>query len=111
MLIGGRIMTVDEPTEEQPVAGPSSDQVQIEVTPKLNHKYFDQEMCYAPPKKLGKSRIEICETLLPVPESPMSPPDHERGPSLDTPPDAAYRGWFPRVVPCAEHKAVREREQ
>ena len=85
MLIGGRIMTLDEPTEEEPVAGPSSDQAQIEVTPKLNHKYFDQEMCYAPPKKLGKSRIEICKTLLPVPESPMSPPDHERGPSLDTP--------------------------
>ena len=42
-------------------------------------------MCYAPPKAIGKSRIELCKTLLPVLESPMSPPEHERGPSLDTP--------------------------
>ena len=85
MLIGGRMMTVDEPTENEPEAGPSSSQTQTDVTPKLDHKYFDKEMCYAPPKKTGKSRIELCKTLLPVPESPMSPPDHERGPSLDTP--------------------------
>ena len=85
MLIGGRIMTVDEPTENEPEADPSSSQTQTDVTPNLDHKYFDKEMCYAPPKKTGKSRIELCKTLLPVPESPMSPPDHERGPSLDTP--------------------------
>ena len=85
MLIGGRIMTVDEPTEDEPEAGPSSSQTQTDVTPRLDHKYFDNEMCYAPPKKTGKSRIELCKTLLPVPESPMSPPDHERGLSMDTP--------------------------
>ena len=84
MLIGGRIMTVDEPTEDEPEAGPSSSQTQTDVTPKLDHKYFDKEMYYAPPKKTGKSRIELCKTLLPVPESPMSPPDHERGSSLGT---------------------------
>ena len=27
----------------------------------------------------------MCKTILPVVESPMSPPPHERGPSLDTP--------------------------
>ena len=85
MLIGGRIMTVDEPTENEPEAGPSSSQAQMDVTPKLDHKYFDKEMCHALPKKTGKSRIELCKTLLPVPESPMSPPHHEKGPSLDTP--------------------------
>ena len=85
MLIGGRIMTVDEPTEDEPEAGPSSSQTQTDVTPKLDHKYFDKEMCYAPPKKTGKSRTELCKTLLPVPELPISPPDHERGPSMNTP--------------------------
>ena len=77
MLIGGRIITVDEPTENEPEAGPSSSQAQTDLTPNLDHKYFDKEMCYAPPKKTGKSRIELCKTLLPV---PMSPPDHKRGP-------------------------------
>ena len=85
MLIGGCIMTMEEPSGDEPEAGPSSSQMRTDVTPKFDHRYFDQEMCYAPPKKLGKSRIEVCKTLLPVPESPMSPPDHERGPSLDTP--------------------------
>ena len=84
MLIGGRIMTVEEPSGNEPEAGPSSSQARTDVTPKFDHRNFDQEMCYAPPKKLGMSRIEVCKTLLPVPESPMSPPDHERGPSLDT---------------------------
>ena len=73
-------MTVDEPTENEAEDGPNSSQAQTDVTPKLDHKYFDKEMCYAPPKKTGKSRIELCKTLLPEPESPMSPPDHERGP-------------------------------
>ena len=85
MLIGGRIMTVDESVEDEPVAGLSSTQMREDVTPKLDHKYFDKEMCFAPPKKAGKSRIEICKTLLPVPDSPMSPPDHERGQCVDTP--------------------------
>ena len=85
MLTGGRIMTMDEPEEDEQEAGPSSTHMQANVTPKLDFKYFDKEMCYAPPKKMEKSRIELCKTLLPVLESPMSPPDHERGPSLDTP--------------------------
>ena len=78
-------MTVDEPTEDEPEAGPSSSHTQTDVTPKLDHKYFDKEMCYAPPKKTGKSRIELCKTLLSVLESPMSPPGYESGPSMDTP--------------------------
>ena len=85
MLIAGRIMTMDEPAGDELEAGPSSAQVQSDITPKLDHRYFDKEMCYAPPKKAGKSHIEICKTLLPVPDTPMSPPDHERGPSSDTP--------------------------
>ena len=31
-----------------------------------------------------KRRIELCKTILPVAESPMSLPAHERGPSQDT---------------------------
>ena len=57
-------MTVDLPEEEEDTeAGPSSWQMQADVTPKLDQKYFDKEMCYAPPKKIGKSRIELCKTL------------------------------------------------
>ena len=87
-------MNVDDPTEDEPKAGPSSTQTQTDVTPKLDHRYFDKEMCYAPPEKTGKSRIKLCKTLLPVPESPMSPPDHERGPSMDTPLMQPVMGGF-----------------
>ena len=83
MLIGGRIMTVEEPEDDNEEDGPSCSKAN--VTPKLGPKYFDHEMCYAPPKRSTKSRIEICNTIIPVAESPMSPPPHERGPSLDTP--------------------------
>ena len=107
MLIGSRIMTVDEPTEDEPEAGPSSSQTQTDVTPKLDHKYFDEEECYAPPKKTGKSRIELCKTLLPVPESPISPPDHERGPRVDTPlVQPVMGGFLSRLLPCTKHKAI-----
>ena len=50
----------------------------------MDHKNFDLERCYAPSKRTEKSRIEICNTILPVLESPMSPPDHEKGPGQDT---------------------------
>ena len=69
------------------IPGPSTSNLCGKVIPasKLGHMYFDQEMCYAPPRQNGKSRIEIYKTLLPVFDSPMSPPQHERGSSLDTP--------------------------
>ena len=78
-------MTMDDPEEGGSEAEPNSSQMQADLTPKLEQKYFDREMCYAPPKKPGKSRLKLCNTILLVPESPMSPPEHERGPSLDTP--------------------------
>ena len=106
MLIGGRVMTVDEPTEGEPEAGPCSTQTQTDVTPKLDHRYFDK-MCYAPPKKTGKSRIELCKTLLPVPESPMSPLITKEG-RVWTPPYAARHGRFSRLLPCAKHKARQD---
>ena len=83
MLIGGRIMTVEDEPEEM-VPGPSSSRQLDVVTPKLDHKYFVQEMCYAPPKAIKKSRIGPCKTLMPVLESPVSAPEHEKGPSLNT---------------------------
>ena len=85
MLIGGEIMTTEDHEEDEKVAGPSTSQIHAEVTPKLNYKYFDREMCYGPPKRTERTRIERCNTILPVLESPMSPPDHERAPSQDTP--------------------------
>ena len=51
MLIGGRIMTV-EGEQEDMTPGPSTSNLCGEVTTasKLGHKYFDREMCYAPPR-------------------------------------------------------------
>ena len=96
-LIGGRIMMMDDPEEEEARTGPSSSQTQDGVTPKLDLKYCDREMCYAPPRKFEKTRIELCNTILPVLESPMSPPEHERGPSLDTP--LPSRSWETSMRP------------
>ena len=93
MLIAGRIMTVDT-TENDMVAGPSTSKTDTEMTPKLDHRYFDIDRCYAPPKKAGKSKIKICSTILPVLESPLSPPDHEKGPSKDTPLVQSTSGTF-----------------
>ena len=74
ILIGGRIMTTEIPEEDEIVAGPSTSKVTVETTPKLDHKCVDQERCYAPSKRIEKTRIELCSTILPVLESPMSPP-------------------------------------
>ena len=93
MLIAGRVMTT-EATEDEMVAGPSTSRASAETTPKLDHKYFDLERCYAPSKRAGKSRIEVCSTMLPVAESRLSPPDHERGPSQDTPLVQPVTGGF-----------------
>ena len=69
MLIGGRVMTSEIPKENVSVAGPSTSCANAEKTPKMDHKYFDLERCYAPPKRMEKSRIELCNTILPVLES------------------------------------------
>ena len=61
---------------------PSGPLPTMPTTPKLGHDYFDRDLCYAPSKKPKKSKIELCSTILPIPESPMSPPEHERGPVL-----------------------------
>ena len=78
--ITGRRMTTasDEP-------GTSIMPSELQTTPKLDRAYFDENLCYAPPKGNTKRRIELCKTILPVRESPVSPPPHERGPSQDTP--------------------------
>ena len=78
--IAGRRMTTasDEP-------GPSSVPSDAQTTPKLDKTYFDKKLCYAPSRGKTKRRIELCKTILPVLESPLSPPAHERGPSMDTP--------------------------
>ena len=80
ILIAGRRMTTasDEP-------GPSSVPTDAQTTPKLDKTYFDEKLCYAPSRGNAKRRIELCKTILPVLESPLSPPAHERGPSMDMP--------------------------
>ena len=90
-------MTMDEP-EDEARAGPSTSQMEEGVTPKLGLKYFDREMCYAPPRKFEfeKKRKDLCNTIMPVLESPMSPPEHERGPSVDTPFSGQLRATFMR---------------
>ena len=82
ILIGGRAMTV-ESLDDEVVAGPSNSQLESSASPKLGPKYFDKKLCYAPPRKTEKNKIELCKTLLPVIESPLSPPD-QRGDLLKT---------------------------
>ena len=50
ILIGGRAMTV-EGLDDELVAGPSNSQLESSSTPKLDPKYFDKKLCYAPPGK------------------------------------------------------------
>ena len=74
-----------EGLDDEMEAAPSSSQPVTPTTPKLGFKYFDEKLFYAPSRKKEKAKIELCNTSLPVLESPMSPPEHERGPALDTP--------------------------
>ena len=66
------------------IPGPSSSRTDVESTPKLGEQYFDKTLCYAPDKEYAKTRIELCKTVIPVDDSPMSPPAHARGPVLET---------------------------
>ena len=65
--------------------GPSSSRPVPPTILKLGFKYFEEQFCYAPSRKMKKAKIELGNTILEVLESPMLPPEHERGPSLDTP--------------------------
>ena len=73
ILIAGRAMTI-EGLDDEMEAGPSNVQPVPLSTPKLGFKYINKEMSLAPSKKQKKSRIELCSTILPVLESPTSPP-------------------------------------
>ena len=84
ILIAGRIITTGS-VEDEMVAGPSSCQPQQDKTPKLDERYFDEKRCNARQKGPSKNTIELCRTLIPVEDSPMSPPPHERGPTTETP--------------------------
>ena len=85
VVIGGRIMTV-KGEEEEMVAGPSTSQRKKNTTPKLGPGYFDEKLSYAAPKKESTlHRNQLCKAIIPVADSPMSPPPHARGPSMETP--------------------------
>ena len=72
--IAGRKLTTasDEP-------GPSTVSPNMQTTPKLDKEYFDEKLCYAPTRGNTKWRIELCKTILPVLESPLSPLPTRRG--------------------------------
>ena len=91
--VAGRAMTTEDLDDEMG-AVPSRAQSIPLSTLKLGFEYFNKEMCLAPSKKQRKSRVELCTTVLPVLESPLSPPDHERGPSMDTPLVQSSTGGF-----------------
>ena len=91
--IAGRGMTTEALVDDM-AAGPSCAHPVPPSTPKLGFEYFNKEMCMAPSKRQKKSKVELCATVLPVLESPMSPPDHERGPSIDTPLIQSTSGTF-----------------
>ena len=82
MLIGGRIMTVEE---DETVQGPSTSRPNGNITPELGSEYFNEELCFAPKKENALQRIQLCKTTLPVAETLLSPPPHERGTSNETP--------------------------
>ena len=94
--IAGRGMTI-ESSDDEMAAGPSNVQPVPPSTPKLGLDYFNREMCLAPSKRQKKLRVEFCTTVLPVLESPLSPPDHERGPSIDTQPPLYSRPQGPSM--------------
>ena len=91
--IAGRGMTI-ESSDDEIAAGPSNIQPVPPSTPKLGLEYFNREMCLASSKRQKKTRVELCATVLPVLETPLSPPDHERGPSIDTPLVQSTSGTF-----------------
>ena len=91
--VAGRAMTTEDLDDEMG-AVPSRAQSIPLSTLKLGFEYFNKEMCLAPSKKQRKSRVELCTTVLPVLESPLSPPDHERGPSMDNPLVQSNTGGF-----------------
>ena len=64
---------------------PSTSQPHEDSTHKFDKKYFDEKMCYEPSKGPSKCAMEPCKSLIPVQDSPMSPPPHERGPTMKTP--------------------------
>ena len=93
--ITGRAMTTEDWDDEMG-AGPSRAQSVPPSTPKLGFEYFNKNMCSTPSKKQRKSMVELCTTVLPVLESPLSPPDHGRGPGMDTLfVQSTTRGFYP----------------
>ena len=85
--IAGRMVTTGS-IEEEMVPGPSTTQPSSLVRQQLLNWAVSISMknfVTIPSREKTKTRIEICKTLLPIVDSPMSPPPHERGSSLEIP--------------------------
>ena len=78
ILIGERIMIVEE---DEAVQGPSTRGPGVSATPKLGLEHFNEELCFAPKKENALQRIQLCKTILPNAETPLSPTPLEKGPS------------------------------
>ena len=65
--------------------GPSTSHPKEVNTPKFDGRYFDEKVCYARPRGPSGCAMEFCRTLIPVEDSPLSPPPHEKGPTTETP--------------------------
>ena len=55
MLIGGRVMTTGS-IEKEMVAGPSTSLSRPLVTPNFKATFFDEKLCHAPPKEMGRGK-------------------------------------------------------
>ena len=80
--------------EEEMVAGPSPSQPQKDKTTELDKRYFDEKICYAPQRGPSKCAMKLCRIVIPVEDSPMSPPPPERGPTMETPVMQSVSGTF-----------------
>ena len=84
ILIAGRIMTTGSIGEEM-LARPTTSQQPEDRTPKLDKRFFDEKMYYDRQRGPSKCAMELCRTLIPVEDSPMSPTPQEKGPTMETP--------------------------
>ena len=106
----GHGMTI-ESSDDEMAAGLSNIQPVPPSTPKLGLEYFNREMCLARSKRQKKTRVELCATVLPVLESPLSPPDHERRPSIDTPLVQSTSGTFYASYHVQNTKPYQDKSQ
>ena len=84
-LRAGKILTTGSPEDQSRLAGPSTSRIDVDITPKFGKQHFDDKRCYALAKECAKKRFDLCKTIIPVADSRLSVPPHERGLIFKTP--------------------------